>query len=102
MTAASLAGVELKLSNHLERGLRDAAVMVYITYSEGLGSGALLADVGGRARGGEQHGRLAEIIRHGENACWWTIRHQPSPQPSANCSTTPLWRGAWARWRAAP
>jgi hypothetical protein len=62
--AARLAGVELKLSTDLERDLRDAAVLVYITHSEGLGSGALLAMSAGVpvvASG------LPEIIHHGEN-----------------------------------
>jgi hypothetical protein len=67
MAAASLAGVELKLSNHLERGLRGAAVMVYITYSEGLGSGALLAMSAGVPVVASNVGGLLEIIRHGED-----------------------------------
>jgi len=58
--AASLAGVELKLSTDLERDLRDAAVFVYITHSEGLGSGALLAMSAGvpvvASRGGRPAG----------------------------------------------
>jgi hypothetical protein len=67
MAAASLAGVELKLSAHLERGLRDAAVFVYITHSEGLGSGALLAMSAGVPVVASDVGGLPEIIRHGEN-----------------------------------
>ena len=67
MAGASLAGVELKLSTHLERGLRDAAVFVYITHSEGLGSGALLAMSAGVPVVASNVGGLPEIIRHGEN-----------------------------------
>ena len=67
MEAASLAGVELKLSTDLERDLRDAAVMVYITHSEGLGSGALLAMSAGVPVVASDVGGLPEIIRHGEN-----------------------------------
>jgi hypothetical protein len=65
--AASLAGVELKLSTDLERDLRDAAVFVYITHSEGLGSGALLAMSAGVPVVASDVGGLPEIIRHGEN-----------------------------------
>jgi glycosyltransferase involved in cell wall biosynthesis len=65
--AARLAGVELKLSTDLERDLRDAAVLVYITHSEGLGSGALLAMSAGVPVVASNVGGLPEIIRHGEN-----------------------------------
>jgi glycosyltransferase involved in cell wall biosynthesis len=65
--AATLAGVELRLSTDLERDLRDAAVMVYITHSEGLGSGALLAMSAGVPVVASNVGGLPEIIRHGEN-----------------------------------
>jgi glycosyltransferase involved in cell wall biosynthesis len=65
--AARLAGVELKLSTDLERDLRDAAIFVYITHSEGLGSGALLAMSAGVPVVASNVGGLPEIIRHGEN-----------------------------------
>jgi len=65
--AARLAGVELKLSANLERDLRDAAVFVCITHSEGLGSGALLAMSAGVPVVASDVGGLPEIIRHGEN-----------------------------------
>ena len=67
LEAARLAGVELKLSANLERDLRKAAVMVYITHSEGLGSGALLAMSAGVPVVASNVGGLPEIIRHGEN-----------------------------------
>ncbi|MGA2269159.1 MAG: glycosyltransferase family 4 protein [Bryobacteraceae bacterium] len=67
VAAASLAGVELKLSTDLERDLRDAAVFVYITHSEGLGSGALLAMAAGVPVVASNVGGLPEIIRHGDN-----------------------------------
>jgi hypothetical protein len=67
LEAASRAGVELKLSSDLERDLRDAAVFVYITHSEGLGSGALLAMSAGVPVVASDVGGLPEIIRHGEN-----------------------------------
>jgi hypothetical protein len=65
--AAHLAGVELKLSTDLERDLRGAAVLVYITHSEGLGSGALMAMSAGVPVVASNVGGLPEIIRHGEN-----------------------------------
>jgi hypothetical protein len=65
--AARLAGAELRLSTDLERDLRQAAVLVYITHSEGLGSGALLAMSAGVPVVASNVGGLPEIIRHGEN-----------------------------------
>jgi hypothetical protein len=65
--AARLAGVVLKSATHLERDLQDAAVFVYVTYSEGLGSGALLAMSAGVPVVASRVGGLPEIIRHGEN-----------------------------------
>jgi hypothetical protein len=67
LEAASLAGVELKLSSDLARDLRHAAVFVYITHSEGLGSGALLAMSAGVPVIASNVGGLPEIVRHGEN-----------------------------------
>lgn len=43
MEAARLAGVNLLLTDHLERDLPQASAFVYITHAEGLGSAALLA-----------------------------------------------------------
>ncbi len=65
--AAKLAGVELRLSADLERDFRDAAVFVYVTHSEGLGSGALLAMSAGVPVVASNVGGLPEVIRHGEN-----------------------------------
>ena len=65
--AACLAGVVLKSAAHLERDLQDAAVFVYVTYSEGLGSGALMAMSAGVPVVASKVGGLPEIIRHGEN-----------------------------------
>jgi glycosyltransferase involved in cell wall biosynthesis len=65
--AARLAGVTLELSGDLERDLRHAAVMVYVTHSEGLGSGVLLAMSAGVPVIASNVGGLPEIIRHGEN-----------------------------------
>jgi hypothetical protein len=67
MEAARLAGVALKFSTGLERDLRRAAIFVYITHSEGLGSGALLAMSAGVPVVASRTGGLPEAIRHGEN-----------------------------------
>jgi glycosyl transferase family 1/glycosyl transferase family 4 len=64
--AARLAGVDLKLSANLERDLLHAALFVYITHSEGLGSGALLAMSAGVPVVASKTGGLPEIVRHGE------------------------------------
>ena len=65
--AARLAGVTLKLSSDLQRDLAHAALCVYVTESEGLGSGALLAMSAGVPVIASRVGGLPEIIRHGEN-----------------------------------
>lgn len=63
--AARLAGVELKLSTALERDLAQAAIFVYITRSEGLGSAALLAMAAGVPVIASKVDGLPEIVEHG-------------------------------------
>lgn len=65
--AARLAGVELKLSDNLERDLAHAALFVYVTHSEGLGSGVLLAMSAGIPVVASNVGGLTEVVRDGEN-----------------------------------
>ena len=67
LEAARLAGVELHLSDNLERDLAGASLFLYITHSEGLGSGALLAMSAGVPVLASNIGGLPEIISHGEN-----------------------------------
>jgi hypothetical protein len=67
LEGARLAGVKLELSSDLERDLRDAGIFVYITHSEGLGSGVLLAMSGGVPVVASRVGGLPEAIRHREN-----------------------------------
>jgi glycosyltransferase involved in cell wall biosynthesis len=67
LAAARLAGVELKLSCNLERDLGDASLFVYITRSEGLGSGALLAMSAGVPVVASKIGGLPEAVTQGEN-----------------------------------
>lgn len=64
MEAASLAGVPLHLSSDLEGDLSNAALFVYITYNEGLGSAALLAMSAGVPVIASDVGGLREVIRH--------------------------------------
>jgi hypothetical protein len=65
--AAKLAGVTLKLSSNLADDLAHAALCVYISECEGLGSGALLAMSAGVPVIASRVGGLPEIIEHGEN-----------------------------------
>jgi glycosyltransferase involved in cell wall biosynthesis len=64
--AAKIAGVPVRATTNLESDLRDAAIFVYITYSEGLGSGALLAMSAGVPVVASDIGGLPEIIIDGE------------------------------------
>ena len=67
LEAARAAGVELRLSSDLERHLHEAGLLVYITHSEGLGSGALLAMSAGVPVVASNVDGLREVIQHGEN-----------------------------------
>ena len=64
---AHLAGVTIKLAGRFEDDLRAAAVLAYVTESEGLGSGALLAMSAAVPVVASRVGGLPEVIRHGEN-----------------------------------
>jgi hypothetical protein len=64
--AAKRAQVELYFATDLEAGLRDAAMLVYITDLEGLGSGALLAMSAGLPVVASRVGGLAEVVDHAE------------------------------------
>jgi hypothetical protein len=65
--AASLSGVEPQLSTDLERDLPGAAVFVYITRSEGLGSGILLAMSAGVPVVASKVGGIPEIVEDGKS-----------------------------------
>src|SRR5260370_36079701 len=62
LEAASLAGVSAQLSTDLERDLAGAGLFVYITRSEGLGSGVLLAMSSGVPVVASRIGGIPEII----------------------------------------
>jgi len=67
LEAARIAGVEILLSDNLERDLPGASLFLYITHSEGLGSGVLLAMSAGVPVLASNIGGLPEIISHREN-----------------------------------
>jgi hypothetical protein len=62
-----LARMGLKMVSRLEEEIADAAVLVYVTNSEGLGSGAMLAMSAAVPVIASNVGGLPEVIRHGEN-----------------------------------
>jgi len=64
--AALQAGEHLRFSNDLIRDLHKAAILLYITESEGLGSGALLAMSAGVPVIASNVGGLPEVVEHGE------------------------------------
>jgi glycosyltransferase involved in cell wall biosynthesis len=66
MEGARLAGVELLLTQNLERDLPQAAAFVYITHAEGLGSAALLAMSAGVPVIASRVGGLPEVVRDRE------------------------------------
>lgn len=63
--AAALAGVEVLFSDDLARDLPSAAVFLYLTHAEGLGSAALLAMAHGVPVIASRVGGLAEVIEDG-------------------------------------
>lgn len=60
--AAAIAGVEVEFSEDLERDLPSAALLVYVTRSEGLGSAALLAMAHGVPVVASNVGGLPEVV----------------------------------------
>jgi Glycosyl transferases group 1/Glycosyltransferase Family 4 len=65
--SALLARMGLKMVSNLEDEIPNAGVLVYVTNSEGLGSGALLAMSAAVPVIASNVGGLGEVIRHGEN-----------------------------------
>jgi Glycosyl transferases group 1/Glycosyltransferase Family 4 len=81
MEAARLAGVELLISTNLQRDLAQTAVLVYLSHSEGLGSGALLALSAGVPVVASRTGGLPEIVRHRETGL--LVENQPEQVAAA-------------------
>jgi glycosyltransferase involved in cell wall biosynthesis len=67
LRAAQLTGVSPRISDDLERDLPGASLCVYITYSEGLGSGVLLAMSAGVPVVASRVGGIPEIIEDGRS-----------------------------------
>jgi hypothetical protein len=67
LEAASLAGVSPHLSTDLEADLPGAGLLVYITHSEGLGSGILLAMSAGVPVVASKVGGIPEIVEDGRS-----------------------------------
>jgi len=65
--SALLAHMGLRMVSRLEEEIPDAAILVYVTNSEGLGSGVLLAMSAAVPVIASRVGGLGEVIRHGEN-----------------------------------
>ncbi len=65
--AAALAGIEAEITNDLDRDLPRARALVYLTRSEGLGSGILLAMAHGVTVIASDVGGIPELIQDGEN-----------------------------------
>jgi glycosyltransferase involved in cell wall biosynthesis len=66
LEAAGLAGLSPTVSNDLERDLPGASLLLYITYSEGLGSAILLAMSAGVPVIASRIGGIPEIVEDGE------------------------------------
>jgi hypothetical protein len=65
--AARLAGVEIEMSSNLEADLTRARALVYLTHSEGLGSGILLGMAYGVTVIASRVGGIPELIDDGVN-----------------------------------
>jgi glycosyltransferase involved in cell wall biosynthesis len=65
--SARRAGVKITITNNLAEDLPRARALVYLTRSEGLGSGILLAMAHGVTVIASDTGGIPELIRDGEN-----------------------------------
>jgi hypothetical protein len=72
--AKGVAGVELRLSQDLPQDLADAAVFLYLSYSEGLGSAILLAMAQGVPVIASAVGGIPEVVEHGRTG--WLVENK--------------------------
>jgi hypothetical protein len=95
--AAALAGIEVRFSSNLAEELSRAAVFVYISQSEGLGSAVLLAMAQGVPVVASRVGGLEEIIEDGRSG----LLVENTPEAIAAALRRLLEDRAWARDLAA-
>ena len=98
--ATRRAGVDLLLSRDLAADLAEAALFLYLTHSEGLGSAILLAMAAGVPVIASNVGGIPEIVRHRENG--WLSDNEPEAIAAAIrmlLSDRSLARGLAARAR---
>lgn len=81
LEATRRAGVDLLLSRDLEADLAGAALFLYLTHSEGLGSAILMAMAAGVPVIASNVGGIPEIVRHRENG--WLAANEPEPVAAA-------------------
>jgi len=81
LEATRRAGVDLLLSRDLEADLPGAALFLYLTRSEGLGSAILMAMAAGVPVIASRVGGIPEIVVHGENG--WLADNDPEPVAAA-------------------
>jgi hypothetical protein len=79
--AARRAGVSIEITNNLGEDLPRARALVYLTRSEGLGSGILLAMAHGVTVIASDTGGIPELIRDGENGI--LVKNDPAQVANA-------------------
>jgi len=90
--AARIGGFQVHPSTELERDLRHASALVYLTEQEGLGSAALLAMSAAVPVVASRCGGLPEVVRDGETG----LLVENSPQAVASALTRLLKDAAFA------
>jgi glycosyltransferase involved in cell wall biosynthesis len=87
LQAAELAGVKVQVSTDLAADLPRARALIYLTRSEGLGSGILLAMAYGVTVIASNVGGIPELIRDGENGI--LVPNEPQAVARALASAGP-------------
>ena len=95
--AAGLAHVDLIFSEDLEQDLGRAAIFVYVTHSEGLGSAVLMAMAAGVPVIASNAGGLSEIVEHERTGL--LVENTPAAiaQAIRRLKQDPSWAGSLAR-----